>query len=392
MICSRHHITCDTLRPTLDVMLMERRANTHVPQDVWMGWLMDRVRNDAPWNETVREILLADGDDPANRAPARFYLDRAGEPNLIARDIGRIFFGMDLQCAQCHDSPLVSDYLQADYQSLLAFVSPGVAVKKMHGDKDVTVYAERAGTDLAFESVFNQGVAHRSGPALPGRALIREPFHYPGEEYTVAPADKVRSIPRFSRRQQLATLATDGHNKAFNLNAANRLWAVMFGRGLIDPPDMIHMDNSSPGYPLLVKLADALVDGGFRIRPLLRQLALSRTYQRPFDLVLDSEVPGRATLAGTAPAQQSSSADAASAAYATAYDAFDNLETAYVPLYTAFESARGRYSEARTKRDAAQQELDAAALALQDAAQVEGRARRRCSCPGSCAGRVAEFR
>ena len=33
------------------------------------------------------------------RAAAKFYLDRDGEPNLLARDVGRLFFGHDLQCA-----------------------------------------------------------------------------------------------------------------------------------------------------------------------------------------------------------------------------------------------------------------------------------------------------
>ena len=61
------------------------------------------------------EILAADGADPKLRPAARFYLDRKSEPNLITRDIGRIFFGRDLQCAQCHNHPLVKDYQQSDY-------------------------------------------------------------------------------------------------------------------------------------------------------------------------------------------------------------------------------------------------------------------------------------
>ena len=63
---------------------------------------------------------------PQLRPAAKFYLDRDGDPNLLARDIGRLFFGRDLQCAQCHDHPLVDDYLQADYYGLMAFVNRGV--------------------------------------------------------------------------------------------------------------------------------------------------------------------------------------------------------------------------------------------------------------------------
>ena len=85
------------------------------------------MRENKPWNVLAREVLQADGDDPAQRPAARFALDRASDPNVITRDIGRIFFGRDMQCAQCHDHPLVDDYLQSDYQGLLAFVAPSYA-------------------------------------------------------------------------------------------------------------------------------------------------------------------------------------------------------------------------------------------------------------------------
>ncbi|MCA9059506.1 MAG: DUF1549 domain-containing protein, partial [Planctomycetaceae bacterium] len=192
------------LASMLDLMLMERRPNSNVSQDEWNAWLVSAVRANKPWNLLAREILSANGDDPQNRAPSRFYLDRGCEPNVLARDVGRIFFGKDLQCSQCHDSPLVSDFLQSDYQGLLAMTAAGYELKKKHGDKDVNVYAERAGTDIAFESVFNKGTPHRTGVRIPGSETIAEPFFVPGEEYEIAPADGVRSVPRFSRREHVA--------------------------------------------------------------------------------------------------------------------------------------------------------------------------------------------
>jgi hypothetical protein len=89
--------------------------------------------------------LTADGERGASRAAARFLLDRGVEPNVVARDIGRLFFGRDMQCAQCHDSPLTTDFLQHDYQGPLA-----VSSKYQHrwfakiDGKDVTLLADRA--------------------------------------------------------------------------------------------------------------------------------------------------------------------------------------------------------------------------------------------------------
>ena len=78
---------------------------------------------------------------PRLRPAVKFYLDRDGDPDLLARDVGRLFFGRDLQCAQCHDHPLVDDYLQADYYGLKAFVNRGVLFDDAKEKK--VYYAER---------------------------------------------------------------------------------------------------------------------------------------------------------------------------------------------------------------------------------------------------------
>ncbi|MFO1094440.1 MAG: DUF1549 domain-containing protein, partial [Planctomycetaceae bacterium] len=109
----------------LDITLMERRANTVIPQDEWMAYLVQSARANKPWNQYAKELLTADGTDDDPRAAARFLLDRGSEPNLITRDVGRIFFGRDIQCSQCHDHPLIDDYLQVDYQGLYTFFAAG---------------------------------------------------------------------------------------------------------------------------------------------------------------------------------------------------------------------------------------------------------------------------
>ena len=258
----------------LDLILMERRANTNVSADEWQAWLVKSVRENKPWNVMAREILTADGSDPAKRAPARFTLDRGSEPNLLTRDIGRIFFGRDMQCAQCHDHPLVDDYLQSDYQGLFAFLQPIYTITRKEGKKQTTVEAEHAGANVAFQSVFIH-VPRRTGPRVPDGVAIDSPFYMPGEEYKVAPADNVKSIPKFSYREKLAELATNGTNDAFNRNIANRLWAFMFGRGLVQPVDWQNPENPPSNPELLHMLAQQIVAMNFDMRAFLREIALS---------------------------------------------------------------------------------------------------------------------
>jgi hypothetical protein len=341
--CERH------LAQSLDLMLMERRRNIHIPQDDWLNYLLQAVREDRPWNEVAREILLANGQS-GSRAAARFYLDRESEPNLITRDIGRIFLGKDLQCAQCHDHPLIDDYLQSDYHGLLAFVAPGFEQKLKQGDKEVAYYAEKAGTDLEFESVFFKGTRHLTGPLLIRSGELAEPFLLPGEEYEIPPGGDVLPVPRSSRRQQLATLLTDGECREFNENIANRLWTLLMGRGLVHPPDLHHSANP-PSHPeLLELLGREFAASGFRIRPFLKQLALTNVYQRAWEppqdwnpaieLAEQRLVPLQSQLAELQSKLQSTDAalDAARSALAAA-------EAQLLPAIAELNTARNQYAE-----------------------------------------------
>jgi hypothetical protein len=227
----------------------------------------------------VRAILSADGSDPKNRAPARFYLDRNGELNEVTRDISRAFLGMNLQCAQCHDHPLVADYKQEFYYGLIAFLNRSYLAPdpKLR----MIVFAEKAEGEVSFQSVFDPAkVTKTTGPRVPGRAAIKEPKFAKGDEYTVKPAGRQRGVPRFSRRALLGGELARGDNVAFTRNFANRVWAVMMGRGLFHPLDMDHSANP-PSHPeLLDLLASEAAAHKFDLRWLLREIALSKTYQR----------------------------------------------------------------------------------------------------------------
>lgn len=371
-LCDRH------LTATLDLMLMERRANQHVPQDSWHNWLFQQVRERRPWNQIVSEILQADGDDSATRPAARFFLDRQSEPHLLTRDVGRIFFGRDLQCAQCHNHPLFDDYLQVDYHGLHAFLAPGYAVvrkiKKKEGDKetttDVTVHAEKAGSDLTFESVFFEGTTRRTGPRLPDDVSISEEFRYPGDEYEVEPAEGIKSVPRISRRAKLAELATSGSNRMFNENIANRLWAHMLGRGLVHPVDLHHFENPPTDPDLLRILGQQFAAMDFDVRGFLREIALSRGYQRPFDRPQDLiEVASTATalLAERAlqiDALEKATTDAADACE-LATEHWDEAQEALVPVAAEVDQARKVYDEARKALKSAEDALAKTTAELQ---------------------------
>jgi hypothetical protein len=284
---------------TLDVMLMERRPDKHVKSPEWRKWLHESLTANKPYNVLAAEILGADGVDPEHRAPARFYLDREAETNLLTRDVGRMFFGRDMQCAQCHDHPLIADYLQEDYYGIYAFLSRSYLFTD--SKKKTTVLAEKAEGDADFKSVFT-GEAGKRLPTLPGGEPVAEPTFKKGEEYEVKAAKNVRPVPKYSRREQLARLVEAGQNEAFRRNIVNRLWAHMMGRGIVDPPDLHHSDNP-PSHPkLLAMLADEFAAGDYDMKAMLRELALTETYQRSFEMPAERRRAGSGEAGGPAKA------------------------------------------------------------------------------------------
>ncbi len=266
----------------LDLTLMERRAKVHIELADWKTYLQDSFADKKPLNLLIQEILLADGTDELPRSAARFYLARNVEPNVLTRDIGRVFFGRDLQCAQCHNHPHIEDYDQSDYYGIFAFVNRS----SLFTDKEKKVFvADKAEGNVEFTSVFT-GDKGQTGPQLPEGPRLIEPILAPDQQYTTAPADGVRPIPAFSRRKWLAQQAASGDNTAFNHNWANRLWALMFGRGLVHPLDLHHDDNPPTHPELLSLLSQQLAESNFDTRFFLREVALSNTYRRAFNAPL----------------------------------------------------------------------------------------------------------
>jgi hypothetical protein len=270
-----------------DVILAERRLPAVKSYDVaataWRGYLAESFAANKPWDVMAREILASDGSDEKQPGAVKFYVARDAEPHQITRDVARVFLGADLQCAQCHDDPRFDDYKQADYFGIYAFVS---RLSFFRDNKlNRSFVGEKAMGDVTFTSVFTtkQG---KTDPRLPGGQMIADPKLEKGKEYLMAPSNSARGVPVYSRRKQLAEQMPRAETPGFSRNLGNRLWALMFGRGLVHPLDLHHAKNP-PSHPaVLAAIEQWLVQHRYDIKGCLREIALSRCYQ------LSSELPG----------------------------------------------------------------------------------------------------
>lgn len=274
------------LTVTLDVFLMERKPEKAVKQAEWERFLYDSLAANKPLDRLFQELIATDGGDDALRPAARFSLDRDAEPNLMTRDIGRLAFGMDLACCQCHDHPLIDDYYQEDYYGLFAFVSRTSLFTD--AKSKLVSLGEKADGEASFKSVFTGAASDRAQPRLPkGQLVFSEPAFASGTEYKVKPDKTVRGVPRYSRRATLAQMLPG--SREFAVNLANRLWAQMLGRGIVHPLDFHHAANPPSNPALLTLLANEFArprsysGEAFQMGPLLREIARTRAYQRSCD-------------------------------------------------------------------------------------------------------------
>ena len=365
----------------LDKTLMQRRPNKHVDRVKWLAYLRQSVDERKPIDKVVKEVVSSTWWNSTQRAQQRFFLDRDGDPHAVVRDMGRIFFGRDMQCAQCHDHPQVNDYLQIDYHGLLAFVSPSSLVEaKFKDDKGaeqkLQIYSERAAGDAPFESVFDKGVLFRSGTRIPGSTEQFEPYLAPDQRYRPeAMPDTLEGAPKppaISRRDALVNQLAAG-NQAFAENWANRVWALMLGRGLVHPLDMHHPDNPPSNPKLMNALTQSLVASGFDLRAMIQQIAMSETYQRGSRLPIEASLVHGTVLRLPAEQMQSmatqlqtrrqsldaslpelaSQAEAALKRKDEAADAWRAVQKERVVVRADLDKAEAAFNEAMKKLDAA---------------------------------------
>lgn len=270
---------------TFELILMERRGGSHVKTSDFRGYLEGAFRANRSYLDIVCEVLSADGTTEKNRAASAFYLQRDVESHLLTRDTGRILFGMDMQCAQCHDHPLIDDYRQDDYYGLNAFF---IRSELFQPDKKKSaLIAEKAAGEATFKSVFTDREGNLR-PRIPGGVELSETKLKPHERYEVLPAKNVRPVPVESRLSKLAETLRSTPSVQFDRNIVNRMWAHMFGRGLVHPVDLHHSANPPTHPEVLELLAQQFRSHQHDVRWLLREIALTNTWQRSFRLPADS--------------------------------------------------------------------------------------------------------
>ena len=233
-------------------------------------WIEQQVRDNVAYDKMVRDILtvslpanndmqrvqvlqIQDGGTPS---PLAFFLTNEQKPENLAASTSRIFMGVRLECAQCHDHPFAK-WSRDQFWELAAF----------------------------FPSVQPpQRLVPGQRPQPPAVLKPRE-IRIPGTEKVVKAKFLTGGDPEWTSglepRTILAKWLTSADNPYFAQTAVNRVWAQFFGTGLIDPVDDEATEENPVSHPeLLTELTEQFVAHQFDVKYLIRAITQTKAYQR----------------------------------------------------------------------------------------------------------------
>lgn len=229
-------------------------------------WIRQAIAENRPYDQFVRQILLATGSSYLN--PPVNYYRVLREPGKIAEDVSQTFLGVRFNCNKCHDHPF-EKWTQSQYYEFGAFFARLAFKRGTLGQDVVRTFTGDNQTVTGEEIVYlrDDGGEVRH-PKTDKEVAPRVPYGH--AKAILADED---------RREAFVDWLTSKENPYFAMSMANRVWSYFFGRGIIDPVDDIRGSNPPSNGPLLDGLTQGFVQSGFSTRELMRTICQSRTYQ-----------------------------------------------------------------------------------------------------------------
>ena len=186
-------------------------------------WLAKEIAENRPWDEVASNLITATGRTDENGASA-FVRAHDGQPVELAGEVSRIFLGVQIQCAQCHDHPNDS-WKRQQFHEFASFFA-GTRVRR----------AVKAGTgQQAVFEVVAQGKPRYTMPDLkdPQKQIPVAPKFFLASATTSLP----NGLTADARRKAGAEFVTGQDNPWFAKAYVNRVWYSLTGDAFYTPVD-----------------------------------------------------------------------------------------------------------------------------------------------------------
>jgi hypothetical protein len=246
-------------------------------------WLAEQFAKNRPWDEIARDLITATGRSDENGA-VMLTLAHDAQTVEMAGEVSRIFLGIQIQCAQCHDHPNDS-WKRQQFHEFAAFFA-GTRLRR----------PSKPGEPPVFE-VLAQGKPRYMMPDLkdPRKSIFVAPKFFLGEKAEPLPA----GLTAAERRDLAASFITGQDNPWFAKALVNRIWSVLMGEGFYNPVDDLGPERTAKASEVIDALASEWAKGGYDLKWLFRTIMNSRAYQRKVRST--DTATGRAPFAAVCP-------------------------------------------------------------------------------------------
>lgn len=257
-----------------DVMLYRRTDDrAFLAAQSAVDYLGDQFNADARWDTIARELITARGslqDDGRTILLAAQW----GEAVDVAAEVSRVFLGVQIQCAQCHDHK-TDRWKREQFHELAAFF-PRVTVRRALGE----------GNPRTFEVVSVERPKKRKKDS-PGGEYYMPDLDDPSAEGTlIQPAFFAtgKSLPTGTsdaeRRGALAEWMTSTSSRWFAKAYVNRIWGELTGLGFYEPLDDLGPERPCLAPETLDYLAEEFIRHQYRVKWLAETITHTKYYRR----------------------------------------------------------------------------------------------------------------
>ncbi len=242
-------------------------------------YLTAKLNENAPWSEIATDFITATGDVRENGETA-LIMAQAGRPEDVTAEVSRIFLGIQIQCAQCHDHP-TDRWKRQQFHELTAFF-PRIAVRQDRNSQPPTFLVVVNDQQFQFRGQINANNRFRGTPEhfMPDLAdptakgtQMQPVFFVSGDKLAYGTKDA-------DRREALAAWITSKQNPWFAKAYVNRIWSELVGEGFYEPIDDLGPDRECSAPETIDYLASSFAESGYDVKWLYRTVMATDAYQR----------------------------------------------------------------------------------------------------------------
>jgi hypothetical protein len=236
--------------------------------------LSDKLNKNERWDRIASEFITATGDVRENGCTA-IIMAQEGRTEETTAEVARIFLGIQIQCAQCHDHPY-DRWKREQFHELAAFF-PRIGVRPVQTvtKRSFMVAASDRETKIPKKDDGNRPTPEHympdlKNPSAPGTKM-QPKFFLTGAKLDYGTLD-------VDRRETLARWLTQ--NKWFGVTFVNRAWAELVGEGFYEPIDDVGPDRKARAPETLKLLAEGFHASGNDVKWLFETICATEAYQR----------------------------------------------------------------------------------------------------------------